>query len=317
METRNDEVMGVVLTEDEKEKQAAHIGVTPELMKDLLGKEKADIYDFGRKYMNLKYYDYEQTKEIQESLSKEELEKFPLMGLDMGVFKSNQNEYISVYDVGDIRVKSTEIAKEGLTETVQDLIRGNRDIKNSNSTIDNLKVHFKWSEQFSQENLTFKGKESLEFVNKLIEADNIYSKERENNKFQDTMEGYMPYYKTRLAVEYSGIKYDIERMDLGDGVYRDLNSFIQEREQSFKGISDEIEKLRSVTSNKIVDDFKNNYNKLFQEMKEYTPQKQEFKTSGEAFKEVEKVLSEKEKEMKEVKVNSWKKNKEMDNDKER
>ena len=236
------------------------------------------------------------------------------MGLDMGVFKSNQNEYISVYDVGDIRAKSTEMAKEGLTETVQDLVRGNRDIENSNSAVDNLKIHFKWSEQFSQENLTFKGKEGLEFVNKLIEADNIYSKERENNKFQDTMEGYMPYYKTRLAVEYSGIKYDIERMDLGDGVYRDLNSFIQGREQSFKGISDEIEKLRFITSDKIVDDFKNNYNKLFQEMKEYTPQKQEFKTSGEAFREVKKVLSEKEKE---VKVNSWKKNKGKDNEKER
>ena len=42
-------------------------------------------------------------------------------------------------------------------------------------------------------------------------------------------------------------------------------------------------------------------------------------TSGKdfTFKEVEKVLSKKEKEMKEVKVNSWKKNKEMDNDKER
>ena len=48
-------------------------------------------------------------------------------------------------------------------------------------------------------------------------------------------------------------------------------------------------------------------------MKEYTPQKQEFKTSGEAFKELEKVLSDKE--MK--KANSWKKNKGKDNDKER
>ena len=122
METKNDEVMGVILTEAEKERQATYIGVTPELMKDLLGKEKSDIYDFGRKYMNLKYYDYEQTKEIQGNLSKEELEKFPLMGLDMGVFKSNQNEYISVYDVGDIRAKSTEMAKEGLTETVQDKV---------------------------------------------------------------------------------------------------------------------------------------------------------------------------------------------------
>ena len=53
METKNDEVMGVILTEAEKEKQAAHIGVTPELMKDLLGKEKADIYDFGRKYSEI------------------------------------------------------------------------------------------------------------------------------------------------------------------------------------------------------------------------------------------------------------------------
>ena len=106
-------------------------------------------------------------------------------------------------------------------------------------------------------------------------------------------------------------------MDLGDGIYKDLNSFIKEREQSFKGISDEIEKLRAVTSDKIVDDFKNNYNKLFQEMKEYTPQKQEFKTSGEAFKELEKVLSDKEMKMEEIKANLWKKNKGKDNDKER
>ena len=35
------------------------------------------------------------------------------------------------------------MAEEGLTETVQDLIRGNHDIENSNNAIDNLKVHFK------------------------------------------------------------------------------------------------------------------------------------------------------------------------------
>ena len=58
------------------------------------------------------------------------------MGLDMGVFKSNKNEYISVYDVGDIRAKSTEMAKEGLTETVYDFVRGNRDIENSNFFFD-------------------------------------------------------------------------------------------------------------------------------------------------------------------------------------
>ena len=50
------------------------------------------------------------------------------------------------------------MAEEGLTETVQDLMRGNRDIENSNSAVDNLKIHFKCSEQFSQENLIFKGK---------------------------------------------------------------------------------------------------------------------------------------------------------------
>ena len=33
---------------------------------------------------------------------------------------------------GDIRVKFTEMAEEGLTETVQDLIRGNCGIENSN-----------------------------------------------------------------------------------------------------------------------------------------------------------------------------------------
>ena len=313
MEIRKDEIMGRVLTEGEKEKQAITIGVSTELMKNLLGNDKINTYDFGRKYMYLKYYDYDQTKEIQRNLSNEELERFPSMGLDMGVFKNNQNEYISVYDIADIKIKSTEMTKDGLNETIQDLEKGNCEVENSDNRIDSLKVYFKWSERFLQENLIFKGKEAIEFLNKLIEADNIYHEEREIND-QDSEEYYLPYYKTKLAIEYSGLKYDIERIDLGDGIYKNLKSFTIEREESFKYLSNEIEKLRSITSDKIVDDFKNNYNKLFQEMKEYTPQKQEFKTSGEAFREVKKVLSEKEKE---VKVNSWKKNKGKDNEKER
>ena len=290
MEIRKDEIMGRVLTEGEKEKQAITIGVSTELMKNLLGNDKINTYDFGRKYMYLKYYDYEQTKEIQGNLSNEELEKFPSMGLDMGVFKNNQNEYISVYDIVDIKIKSTEMAKEGLNETIQDLEKGNREVENSDNRIDSLKVHFKWSERFLQENLIFKGKEAVEFLHKLIEADNIYHEEREIND-QDSIENYLPYYKTRLAIEYSGLKYDIERIDLGDGIYKDLKSFTREREESFKYLSNEIEKLRGIIQNKRIDDFQKNYKRLFDEMKEYKPEKQNFKNSEEAFEKIESVLA--------------------------
>lgn len=317
METRNDGIMGAVLTEAEKEKRALNIEISPGLMRDLLGEEKISIHNFGTKYMNLKHYDYEKTKEIQKSLSKYELEKFPSMGLDMGIFKNNGNEYISVYDVADIRIKAAERAKEGLVETVQDFIKGNRDIENSNSAVDNLKVHFKWSERFGPENLEFSGKEGLEFVNKLIQADNVYSWEREDNRFQNSAEGYKPYYKTRLALEYGGIKYDIQRIDLGDGVYKNFSYFLHERKESFKNISDEIEKLRSIVPDKVIDDFQKNYNRLFDEMDNYKPENQNFRTSEEAFKELEKVLFEKEKIMKQSKENPWKKDKNRNDGKER
>ena len=294
MKMRKNEIMGRVLTEGEKEKQAITIGVSTELMKNLLGNDKINTYDFGKKYMNLKYYDYDQTKEIQGNLSNEELEKFPSMGLDMGVFKNNQNEYISVYDIVDIKIKSTEMAKEALNETIQDLEKGNHEIENSDNIIDSLKVHFKWSEKFSQENIMFKGKEAVEFLNKLIETDNIYNEEREIND-QDSMEDYLPYHKTKLALEFSGIKYDIERIDLGDGIYKDLKTFTKEREDSFKYLSNEIEKLRNVIQDKVIDNFQKNYKRLFDEMKEYKPEKQNFKTSKEAFRKLEKVLVEKEK----------------------
>lgn len=39
------------------------------------------------------YYDYVSRQRKFRNLSNEELEKFPSMGLDMGVFKNNQNEY--------------------------------------------------------------------------------------------------------------------------------------------------------------------------------------------------------------------------------
>ena len=292
MEIRKDEIMGRVLTEGEKEKQAITIGVSTELMKNLLGNDKINTYDFGRKYMYLKYYDYEQTKEIQGNLSNEELEKFPSMGLDMGVFKNNQNEYISVYDIADIKIKSTEMTKDGLNETIQDLEKGNCEVENSDNRIDSLKVHFKWSERFLQENLIFKGKEAVEFLHKLIEADNIYHEEREIND-QDSIENYLPYYKTRLAIEYSGLKYDIERIDLGDGIYKNLKSFTIEREESFKDLSNEIEKLRGIIQDKVIDDFQKNYKRLFDVMKEYKPEKQNFQTSEEAFRKLEKVLAEK------------------------
>ena len=292
MEIRKDEIMGRVLTEGEKEKQAITIGVSTELMKNLLGNDKINTYDFGRKYMYLKYYDYEQTKEIQGNLSNEELEKFPSMGLDMGVFKNNQNEYISVYDIADIKIKSTEMTKDGLNETIQDLEKGNCEVENSDNRIDSLKVYFKWSERFLQENLIFKGKEAIEFLNKLIEADNIYHEEREIND-QDSEEYYLPYYKTKLAIEYSGLKYEIERIDLGDGIYKNLKSFTIEREESFKDLSNEIEKLRGIIQDKVIDDFQKNYKRLFDVMKEYKPEKQNFQTSEEAFRKLEKVLAEK------------------------
>lgn len=164
MEIRKDEIMGRVLTEGEKEKQAITIGVSTELMKNLLGNDKINTYDFGRKYMYLKYYDYEQTKEIQGNLSNEELEKFPSMGLDMGVFKNNQNEYISVYDIADIKIKSTEMTKDGLNETIQDLEKGNCEVENSDNRIDSLKVYFNGAKDFYRKILYLREKKRLSFL---------------------------------------------------------------------------------------------------------------------------------------------------------
>ena len=45
MEIKNDEIMGIVLTENEKNKQALNINVTSDLMNGLLGKEKIDLYN--------------------------------------------------------------------------------------------------------------------------------------------------------------------------------------------------------------------------------------------------------------------------------
>ena len=185
------------------------------------------------------------------------------------------------------------MAKEW-TETIQDLITGNHEVENSKNAVDTLKVHFKWSERFSQENIIFEGNEAVEFLNKLIEADNIYHEEREIND-QDSEEYYLPYYKTKLAIEYSGLKYDIERIDLGDGIYKNLKSFTIEREESFKDLSNEIEKLRGIIQDKVIDDFQKNYKRLFNVMKEYKPEKQNFKTSKEAFERLERVLVKKEK----------------------
>lgn len=313
LEIKNDGIMGAILTENEKNKQASNINVTSDLMKGLLGKEKIDLYDFGTKHMYLKYYDNEEIKEIQEKLSEKEKSEFPSMGLDMGVFKNNQNKYISVYDVGDIRTKVTEIAGKELFERAENLMRGNIEIKDSKNAIDNLTVHFRWSEKFSQEDISFKGKEGLEFINKLIETDNVYSNERNKNNLQNSIEGYLPYYKTRMSLQYSGINYDIERIDIGDGIIKNFESFVDDRKESFGYISKEIEKLKELIPEKVITDFKENYEKLFQEMKNYEPSMKEFKTSEEGFNELEKVLLEKEisnkkdKSEKETKDNPWKK----------
>lgn len=161
LEIKNDGIIGVILTENEKNKQASNINVTSDLMNGLLGKEKIDLYEFGTKHMYLKYYDNEEIKEIREKLSEKEKSKFPLMGLDMGVFKNNQNKYISVYDVEDIRTKVTEIARKELFDRADNLMRGNIEVKDSKDAMDNLTVYFRWSEKFIQEDISFKGKEGL------------------------------------------------------------------------------------------------------------------------------------------------------------
>ena len=62
---------------------------------------------------------------------------------------------------------------------------------------------------------------------------------------------------------------------------------------SFLDLSNEIEKLRGIIQDKVIDDFQKNYKRLFDVMKEYKPEKQNFQTSEEAFRKLEKVLAEK------------------------
>ncbi len=139
----------------------------------------------------------------------------------------------------------------------------------------------------------------------------------------------MPYYKTKLGLQYSGVYYELERIDIGDGEWKNLKEFVVEREGRFVEISKEIEKLNSFIPQKITDEFKENHRKLFQEMKEYTPEKQEFETAENGFDEIRRVLEEKDKKQKKIdlerengkteqkKENSWKKNKNDEKSQER
>ncbi len=158
--------MGVILTEKEKEKQASNIRLTSDLINGLLGEEKISLQDFGVTHMGLKYFDYEQIKKIGENFSENEKNKFPSMGLDMGVFRNNQDEYIGIYDVDDIRMKVVELAREKVGRIGENLIQGNKEVSQSENPIENLTIHFKWSESMEKENIFFDGKEGIEFINK-------------------------------------------------------------------------------------------------------------------------------------------------------
>lgn len=329
METKIDNIMGLVLTEKEKERQASNIRLSPDLINGLLGEEKINLQEFGSSYMGLKYIDYEELKKIRENFSEDEKNKIPSMGIDMGVFKNNQNEYISVYDVNDIKMKTVELAEEKISRIGENLIHGNKEVLQSEKTIDNLTIHFKSAERFGKRDLFFDGKKGIEFLNKIIETDNIYSKERTEDNSKNSESLYKPYYKTNLGLQYSGLYYDLERIDIGDGVYKNIKEFVVERERNFEKISTELEKLNAFIPQKIIDEFKGNYDKLFKEMKEYIPEKQKFKTSEEAFNEIEKILENKDREQKEIdlgkeskkleeeKRNPWKKQNSNEKDKER
>lgn len=323
METEVDNIMGSVLTEKEKAKQASNIRLTPNLINGLLGEEKINLEEFGSKYAGLKYFDYEQIKKIGEELSENDKSKFPSMGIDTGVFKNNQNEYISVYDVNDIRMKTVELAEEKIRRIGENLIHGNKQVSQSEKAIDNLTIYFKSAERFGKKDVFFDGKEGIEFLNKIIETDNIYSKERTENNSKNPDSNYEPYYKTNLGLQYSGLYYDLERIDIGDGEYKNLKEFTIKREHNFEKISMELEKLNTFIPQKIIDEFKENYDKLFKEMKEYIPEKQKFKTANDAFDSIEKVLENKDKEQKAIdskkleEENPWKRQKKSEKNQER
>lgn len=306
---RIDNIMGIVLTEKEKEKQASYISLTSDLINGLLGEEKISLQDFAVTHMRLKYFDSEQTKKIGENLSENEKNKFPSMGL----FKNNQNEYIRTFDVDDIRMKVVELAKEEIERIGKNLINGNKKVSQSENAIDSLTIHFKWSECMGKENLFFDGKEGVEFISNLIETDNIYNKERITNNDKDADGNYMGYHKTKLGLQYSGLYYELERIDIGDGEWKNLKQFVEEREEKFIEISKEIEKLNSFIPQKIIDEFKENYKKLFQEMKEYTPEIQNFKTSEQGFDKMKIVLEEKYEEQKKIDLEKNNKKKENEN----
>ena len=64
------DVMGLMLSEIEKEKQAVNVKLVPELVEDLLKEDSKDTVKFGKENLNLKYHNqfitYLQKKKLKQ-----------------------------------------------------------------------------------------------------------------------------------------------------------------------------------------------------------------------------------------------------------
>lgn len=104
------DVMGLMLSEIEKEKQAVNVKLVPELVEDLLKEDSKDTVKFGKENLNLKYHNQEESEKIKETLTENQKRIFPKI-LSEGVFENDKKEYLNFYDILDIQIKCIKLAK--------------------------------------------------------------------------------------------------------------------------------------------------------------------------------------------------------------
>ena len=104
------DVMGLMLSEIEKEKQAVNVKLVPELVEDLLKEDSKDTVKFGKENLNLKYHNQEESEKIKETLAENQKRRFPKI-LSEGVFENDKKEYLNFYDILDIQIKCIKLAK--------------------------------------------------------------------------------------------------------------------------------------------------------------------------------------------------------------
>lgn len=104
------DVMGLMLSEIEKEKQAVNVKLVPELVEDLLKEDSKDTVKFGKENLNLKYHNQEESEKIKETLTENQKRRFPKI-LSEGVFENDKKEYLNFYDILDIQIKCIKLAK--------------------------------------------------------------------------------------------------------------------------------------------------------------------------------------------------------------